>query len=213
MKIMVITSIEPIKDKKMLKIFIDNVYAFSMPQSEYSKNPLQENQEITEEEIAKIRQNILVRSARESAVRFLLSRDRSEAEVINKLIYKGFDKDVAKDAAQALKAIGYIDDDRFARRYIAERIRLKSLSKKALRLELKRKGIADEIIDEALSELEIEEEEVAFRAARKKFGKYDIRDEKIQLKIMRFLCHRGFSIETGKKVIKYLLGDKENYYA
>lgn len=213
MKIMVITSIEPIKDKKMLKIFIDNVYAFSMPQSEYSKNPLQENQEITEEEIAKIRQNILVRSARESAVRFLLSRDRSEAEVINKLIYKGFDKDVAKDAAQALKAIGYIDDDRFARRYIAERIRLKSLSKKALRLELKRKGIADEIIDEALSELEIEEEEVALRAARKKFGKYDIRDEKIQLKIMRFLCHRGFSIETGKKVIKYLLGDKENYYA
>jgi len=209
---MVVTSIEPVRDKKMLKIFIDNSYAFSIPQNEYMKNPLQENQEITEQEIRDIRQNILVRAARECAVRFLYSRDRSEAEVVNKLVYKGFDRDIARDAAQGLKAIGYIDDNRYARRYLAERMRLKAMSKKALKAELRRKGIADEIIDEALSEYEAEDEEVALRAVRKKFGKYDIRDRKIQIKIMRFLCHRGFSAETGEKVIKYLKDGKEYYH-
>mgnify|MGYP000936643498 CR=1 FL=1 len=58
------------------------------------------------------------------------------------------------------------------------------MSKKALKAELRRKGIADEIIDEALSEYEAEDEEVALRAVRKKFGKYDIRDRKIQIKII-----------------------------
>ena len=70
MKIMVITSIEPIKDKNA-EDFIDNVYAFSMPQSEYSKN-FTGKSEITEEEIAKIRQNILVRSARECGQVFVI---------------------------------------------------------------------------------------------------------------------------------------------
>ncbi|NMA67336.1 MAG: regulatory protein RecX [Clostridiaceae bacterium] len=208
---MVITSIEHVKDKKMLRIFIDDMYAFSIPHNEYLQNPLSENEEITEEQVKYIRENVLVRAARERAVRFLYSRDRSEEEVINKLIFKGFDKDVAKNAAQSLKAIGYIDDNRYARRYLTERIRLKSLSKKALQMELKRKGISDEIIDEALSEFEIEDEEVAYRAAKKKFSKYDIEDKKVQLRIMRFLAHRGFSTETVRKVIKYLQGSRGNY--
>ncbi|NLU53165.1 MAG: regulatory protein RecX [Clostridiaceae bacterium] len=201
---MTITSIEPTKDKKMMRVFIDNRYAFSIPSDEYIRSHLYEEEEISEEKLQHIKKNVLVRAAREKAVRFLIARDRSEGEIIQKLIDAGFDRDVANCAAEELKAIGYIDDSRYAMKYIAERIRDKALSKKALRYELERKKISAEIIEQTLSEFETNDEEVALRAARKKFGKYNLDDVKIQQKLLRFLYHRGFSHDIAKKVLNIL---------
>lgn len=187
-----------------MRIYIDDHFAFSIPKEDYIRLNLYEKEEITEEQIASIRHDVLLRAAREKAVRYLLSRDRSESEIIEKLMNAGFDEDIARDAASDLKTIGYIDDNRYARKYIADRLKNKAMSRKAMRFELERKGISVQIIDEALSEIEVNEEEIALRTAKKKFGKYDVSDKKIQQKIMRFLCHRGFTVDTGWKVIRYL---------
>ncbi len=201
---MIITSTLPTKNNKMMRIYIDDHFAFSIPKEDYIRLNLYEKEEITEEQIASIRHDVLLRAAREKAVRYLLSRDRSESEIIEKLMNAGFDEDIARDAASDLKTIGYIDDNRYARKYIADRLKNKAMSRKAMRFELERKGISVQIIDEALSEIEVNEEEIALRTAKKKFGKYDVSDKKIQQKIMRFLCHRGFTVDTGWKVIRYL---------
>lgn len=201
---MIITSTLPTKNNKMMRIYIDDHFAFSIPKEDYIRLNLYEKEEITEEQIASIRHDVLLRAAREKAVRYLLSRDRSESEIIEKLMNAGFDEDIARDAASDLKTIGYIDDNRYARKYIADRLKNKAMSRKAMRFELERKGISVQIIDEALSEIEVNEEEIALRTAKKKFGKYDVSDKKIQQKIMRFLCHRGFTVDTGWKVIRDL---------
>jgi regulatory protein len=89
-------------------------------------------------------------------------------------------------------------------KYLSERIRTKALSKKALKFELQQKGIDEEIIETSLSEFETDDSEVALRAARKKFGKYDIKEHKVEQKILSFLYHRGFSCEIGKSVVKIM---------
>lgn len=201
---MTITSIEPSKDKKMMRIFIDNRYAFSIPEEEYIRNHLYEEEELDEEKLLNIKKNVLIHAAREKAVRYLIARDRSEGEIIQKLTDSGFDRDVAASAAEELRAIGYIDDYRYAMRYASERIKDKALSKKALRYELERKKISADIIEKVLSEFETSDEEIALRAARKKFGKYDLDDAKMQQKLLRFLYHRGFSPDICKKVLKIM---------
>ena len=198
---MTITSVEKFRDKDMVRVFIDNNYSFTIPKEDYIRNGLYEETEISEEQLSVIRNKVLVHAARERAVRFLTFKDRSEGEILEKLKDVGFDADVAKTAADELKTIGYVDDNRYSMKYLSERIRTKALSKKSLAYELKNKGINSEIIEKALAEFEIDDYEVALREAKRKFSKYDMSDEKIEQKVYRFLLHRGFSYDVAGKVI------------
>jgi len=199
---MTITSVEKLKNKNMVRVFIDNEYSFTIPTEYYLKNHLYENTEISEEQLSHIRGRILVEAAKEKAIRFLTIKDRSQEEVINKLKDAGFDSNTAQKAAEELKAIGYLDDTRFALKYINDRIRTKALSRRAIAFELQRKGLDPEIIEKALSEFEIDDFEVALREAKRKFGKYDMSDEKTAQRVYRFLTQRGFSHEISVKAIR-----------
>lgn len=199
---MTITAVEKVKGKGMVRVFIDNNYSFTIPSEAYIKNNLYEETEISEEKLSLIRNKVLVQAAREKAVKYLTIKDRSENEIIKKLKEAGFDTDAARAAADELKTIGYLDDSRYALKYLTERTRTKALSKKSLAYELKNKGIDSEIIEKALSEFEIDDYEVALREAKRKFGKYDISDEKTEQRAYRFLLHRGFSHEISFKVIR-----------
>ncbi|NLE24534.1 MAG: regulatory protein RecX [Clostridiaceae bacterium] len=199
---MIITGVEKSKDKGMLRVFIDDNYSFSIPEQDYINNKLYEGMTISEEQLSVIRDKVLVNAAREKAVIYLTYRDRSESEILTKLIDAGFDANVAQNAVNELRTIGYLDDTRYAMKYLSERMRTKALSKKSLGFELKNKGIDQEIIEKALSEYEIDDYEVALREGKRKFGKYDLDDNKIEQKAYRFLLHRGFSYEIVNKVIK-----------
>jgi len=199
---MTITAVEKVKEKGMVRVYIDDDYSFSIPEQDYISNKLYKDMIISEEQLSVIRDKILVAAARERAVRYLTFKDRSEYEILNKLIDAGFDRNVAQNAVNELKAIGYLDDTRFAMKYLSERIRTKALSKKTLGYELKNKGIDNEIIEKALSEFEIDVYEVALREGKRKFGKYDLKDKKIEQKVCRFLLHRGFSYEIVNKVLR-----------
>ena len=199
---MIITGVEKSKDKGMLRVFIDDNYSFSIPEQDYINNKLYEGMTISEEQLSVIRDKVLVNAAREKAVIYLTYRDRSESEILTKLIDAGFDANVAQNAVNELRTIGYLDDTRYAMKYLSERMRTKALSKKSLGFELKNKGIDEEIIEKALSEFEIDDYEVALREGKRKFGKYNLDDNKIEQKAYRFLLHRGFSYEIVNKVIK-----------
>lgn len=206
---MTITSVEKLRNKDMVRVFIDDEYSFTIPTEYYLKSNLYEQTEITEEQLDHIRGRILVEAAKEKAVRFLTKKDRSQEEIISKLKEAGFDYNIALKAAEELRTIGYLDDSRYALKYINDRIRTKALSRKAVAYELERKGIDPEIIEKALSEFEIDDFEIALREAKRKFGKYDMSDEKTAQKVYRFLAHRGFSHEITVKVIRTMKQDKQ----
>ena len=200
-----ITSAEPSpKHKGMLRIYIDGEYAFHLPESVWLAQHLYEKETWAEAEISQLRQTVLRQAAREAAIRYLSVKDRTEQGLAERLLRAGYDREVSEEAVAQMKTMGYIDDTRYARRYISDQLKLKSVSRKAIRMGLRAKGVSDEVLDEVLAEEEQTDDETALRGLRKKFGKYDLQDPRIQKKAIAYLMHRGFSYETVRRALSHM---------
>lgn len=87
----------------------------------------------------------------EAAARFLEVRPRSEAEVRRRLRDAGYRADLVEGAVERLVTLGYLDDAAFARAWVESRDRAHPRGARALRDELRRKGVAAEDIERALA--------------------------------------------------------------
>ena len=89
---------------------------------------------------------------------------------------------------------GYVDDTKFARYYVENRFVKKGVSHKRLKMELMKKGISQEIIDEVLGERNDEEE--ILKIIAKKRAKYT--DDKL----VTYLCRQGFSYDLARDLVE-----------
>ena len=208
---MKITSVEKNrKNKDKLSVYIDNQYCFTIPEEDFLRLNLYEKSEISQDEVAYIRSEVLFREAKSVAVKFLSMRLRSEGEVRKKLEDEGFDNTVIDQAIEELQSVGYINDKIYVQKYLYDRSKLKPKSKKLLKLELQSRGIREEIIDSILDEWDLDEELVAEGLVRKKFGKYDLQHEKIMRRVYMFLKHRGFSYELANRIIQKMINGTDD---
>jgi regulatory protein len=88
----------------------------------------------------------------EAAARFLEVRPRSIDEVRRRLREAGYRLDLGDAAIERLVDLGMLDDDAFARAWVESRDRARPRGERALRSELRRKGVADSIAAEVLGE-------------------------------------------------------------
>jgi regulatory protein len=82
----------------------------------------------------------------DAAARFLQARPRSTAEVRRRLGEAGYRTDLVEEAIVRLAALGYLDDEAFARAWVESRDRARPRGERALRAELRRKGVADDVV-------------------------------------------------------------------
>ena len=125
---------------------------------------------------------------------WLLSRRAyTEKGLIDKLKKKEAKAEVIEEVITKLKKIKYLDDQVYTEMYINSRKRSKGAN--AIRTELWRKGVSEEIIESALSELssELQLETAINIVLREKwrFSKGDIKKDKARA--YAFLARRGFS--------------------
>lgn len=207
---MVITSIErQAKNKKRLSVFVDGEYSFSLNEEDYMKLGLYENRRITADEIRRIKNLVNFNSAKSDAIRFVSLKIRSGKEVGEKLKRMGYEQDTADRVVDELKGMGYIDDRLYALKYINDRRKLKPQSKRMLKYDLARRGIGEEIIDDVLSEIDMDEESEAYRIAKSRYGRYDIRKDDVRRKVRMFLLRRGYGEGTIRAALKRLAGTGE----
>lgn len=150
------------------------------------------------------------------ALEFLSYRPRSEKEVRNKLkiqsakfkITEQNSKLLIEEVINKLRKYNFIDDLEFAKKWVENRLRFKPRSLRLIRLELKQKGIAAEIIEDL--QLTIENDlESAKKLIEKRMGRFRnkfgmTREERYQ-KLGRFLASKGFNWDTIKKSIDEIL--------
>lgn len=200
---MEITSVEKNrKNKDRLSVYIDGRFSFTISEEDYISLNLYEQSEISEETLEYIKDTLNVREARAKAVRYLSLKLRTEKEVREKLLNEGYDPDCTTKVIDELKAIGYINNKLYAQKYLYDRSKLKPASRRMMRLELLSRGIEEETADEVLADWKVEDSSVAESLLKRKFGKYDLSDEKILRKAYMFLVHRGFSRETIREALK-----------
>lgn len=97
---------------------------------------------------------------------------------------------------ERLVARGYIDDRKFAEYYIENRFVKKGISAKRLRLELREKGIAPDLIDELLATSTRSDEDEIRKIIAKKRAKYD------DAKLIQYLCRQGFPYDLVKSLVE-----------
>ena len=99
----------------------------------------------------------------------LTGQARSRKELADKLAAKNVPDDVATRLLDRFEEVGLVDDEAFARSWVASRgSRGKGLARRALAQELRRKGVDDEVAREALDEIDPADEEAAARALVRK---------------------------------------------
>ena len=86
----------------------------------------------------------------DAAARFLEVRPRSVEEVRRRLREAGYRPDLIEGAVDRMTALGYLDDAAFARSWVESRDRARPRGARALRDELRRKGVAAADIEAAL---------------------------------------------------------------
>ena len=139
------------------------------------------------------------------ALRYVSFRQRSINEVRLR-VGREFSQPVVEQVLASLKRYGYLDDADFARRWRNSRDRRKPRGSFALRRELRSKGVADTIIDTALSDLD--ETGNAYRAGERQARRW-LQDGQMpyatfRRKMWDHLRRRGFGSGTTVETISRL---------
>ena len=203
----VITALEVQKrNKERVNVFIDGEYAFGLSLMEAAR--LKKGQVLSAGEIARLKGEDAVVQAVESAAHFLSYRPRSLQEVRRNLKEKELPPEVTEAAVERLMALGYLDDEAFARYWVQNRAEFKPLSHRALRQELRQKGIADSIINEVLAGQD--EQGLAYEAAQGQLRRLRQKTPReFKTKMSAFLQRRGFSYSTTQDVVVRIIEEME----
>lgn len=148
-------------------------------------------------------------------LKFLNFRPRSEKEVrdyLQKKIKKfpNIDSSVIDVIIHKLKQQKFLNDEEFAKMWVRSRTDYKPKGKYLVRLELIKKGIAKDIIDQILEskqERAKSEEDLAIEVLTHKKRKYEAMEAKERFnKAGSMLARRGFSLDTIKAAIDEVFG-------
>jgi regulatory protein len=148
-------------------------------------------------------------AARESCLCLLTLHARSAAELRDRLRRAGFADDVVEKVVADLAGAGLVDDLEFARSWVAGRQATGGIGKQKLRWELRRKGVASELIERVIEEAIHEDTEIeqALLLARKRLGGSDAKD---LARVRRLLVGRGFGFDIVDAVMRRVSSDGES---
>jgi regulatory protein len=188
------------RNPNRVNVFLDGEFAFGV--SRIVAAWLKVGQVLTEEKILSLQQEDAQEVAFQNALNVISYRPRSLHEVQKKLQEKGFDETVVRLVVERLKESGLVEDKEFAQAWIENRTVFRPRSRKLMALELRQKGVPDEVVQEALVESD-DDETLAYQAAIR----YARRLKKLEWlefrkKLSAYLMRRGFSFEVVSPLVR-----------
>lgn len=145
--------------------------------------------------------------AKEICLRLLTDRARTVKELGDALRRKEIPDEIADRVLARFDEVGLIDDKAFADQWVRSRHRYRGLGKRAIALELHRKGVDREIADEALTEIDDESERERARdlvAKRLRSLPIGTREERqaTARKLVGMLARKGYGAGVAYGVVK-----------
>ncbi len=197
-----ITALEPqARHAHRVNLYIDDRFALGL--SAIVAATLRVGQTLSDADLAALERAEAYETAHELALRFLEPRPRSRAELQQHLQKKHLAREVIDQVMTRLTEAGLIDDRAFAQYWVENRETFRPRASRALRFELKRKGLPDAVIQEALGT--IDESESAYRAGAPRAERWRHLERRAFMeKLGAFLVRRGFAYEVAKDAAKRL---------
>lgn len=159
--------------------------------------------------LARLEQRDAHRRARETALRLLGGRPRSTAELRARLRRAGVALELAASVIADLASEGYLDDLEFARAWVRSRLAVRPCGTLRLRSELREKGVAVSLIEQAIREVYGEEEAAVAEERRAR----DLAERRLRAyarlawdvrvrRLAGLLRRRGFAAPTIARVLR-----------
>lgn len=196
---MQIQRIKALGKRRYLVYFILDGEELTMPLygGELHRYHVEEGAELPDRVFEEIRTQILNRRAMERSEYLLARKNYTEAELTKKLAEGGYPRQVIRHVLSVFMRYGFIDDVRYAARYVESHGKRKSI--RQLRMELIGKGVEREIIDNALENAGDQEAETLVKLVAKRCKNADLSDEKEWNKQLRYFIGKGFSFDEVKR--------------
>ena len=205
---MTVTEIRPVTKQKY-QIEVEGHSPFVLYKGEVFRYHIEKDREISPEIYKEIIEEVLTKRAKLRALHLLEQGDRTKKDLEEKLLKNGYPPEAVEAALAYVESFHYIDDKRYALSYIQNQSGRKGRAR--IQMELRRKGVPQEYIDQAFQEMEEETdtEAVIRELVQKKRRGQGPMDEKEKQRLYGFLLRRGFSTSDILCVLREFSEDDE----
>ncbi|GAA0075749.1 hypothetical protein UT300005_01270 [Clostridium sp. CTA-5] len=198
------------RNKERVNVFLDEEYAFSISAELIYKEGIKLKDEVDFEKLKILAYKDQIMKCREAAIRTIEKSHKTEKQVREKLILKGYEEEAIEKAIDFLKEYNYLNDEYYTKLFVKEK--LKSQGSNKIKYSLMQKGISKEIIEEELNNVDRENEKsIAIDLAQRKIvtiRKSENDKYKISNKLYRFLLSKGYGYEVVNEVVKEVINDE-----
>lgn len=207
----IITKIEAQKrSKDRVNIYVDEEYFMAVYAELVYTHSLKKGMEIDKESLESLLHDEMYMKAKNKALSVLSKSDQSEKKLREKLL-NDYDENIVEEVIEFLKGYKLINDNLLAEKIVHDNMNLSKFGKNKIKQNLYNKGIAASDIQNAISQIDPDEEyENAKYLAEKRLKRLKGEDKnKINQKIYQHLAYKGFNYDIIKRVLRELLNFDE----
>ena len=202
-----ITALEPqLNNPERINIYVDGRFLLGINATIVLQMGLQLDQELLPDQLEHLRIQEAEQQAVDRALNYLSYRPRSREEVRRYLRRKETPPEVIEAALARLDRLDYVNDRTFAGFWIETREQYSPRGARALKNELRLKGVEREVVDELVDDQQ--DEQRALRAGRKKalalVHTPDMDYATFRNRLGSFLLRRGFGYDVATRTIRAL---------
>jgi regulatory protein len=202
-----ITDLEPqVNNPERINIYVDGRFLLGVNAAIVLQMGLQLGQELQPDQLEHLSSQEAEQQAVDRALNYLSFRPRSREEVRRYLRRKATPHEIIEAALARLDRLDYVNDRAFAGFWIEAREQFSPRGARALKNELRMKGVDREVVDELVDDEQ--DEQRALRAARKKalllVHTPDMDYATFRNRLGSFLQRRGFGYEVATRTVRAL---------
>ncbi|WP_079042459.1 recombination regulator RecX [Streptomyces albus] len=151
-----------------------------------------------------------VERARASCLRLLTGTPRTRRQLADALRKREVPEEAAEEVLARFEDVGLIDDSAFAAAWVESRHHSRGLARRALARELRTKGVDSTVIDQAMDQLDADQEEETARAlvARKLRATRGLERDKRLRRLAGMLARKGYPEGLALRVVRQALEEE-----
>ncbi|CAL9580239.1 Regulatory protein RecX [Streptomyces sp. enrichment culture] len=148
--------------------------------------------------------------ARAICLRLLTGTPRTRRQLADALRKREVPEEAAEEVLARFEDVGLIDDSAFAAAWVESRHHSRGLARRALARELRTKGVDSTVIDQAMDQLDADQEEETARAlvARKLRATRGLERDKRLRRLAGMLARKGYPEGLALRVVRQALEEE-----
>lgn len=197
----IVTKIEYQKNKTRVNIYVDGEFFCGLNSEVLFSNQIKVGSEVDEQRLKALIFESEVKKGVSYVFGLLAKKPYTEREIRTKLYQKGYSSETTQKIIETIKEYKLIDDSDYAKTYVDSN---KTKSKREIEFNLSQKGIDKHIIQNAVNDIENDDEMAKIDIITAKYMKNKPKTSENLQKLFRYLQGKGFEFGLIKNKISKL---------